>query len=466
MNSELYDSIIKVFKETGSVVDTAHRLNTYPIKVRRVLITEGLWSSKSSRAIATLLEEGKKVPEIAEELDMTDKNVQAYMPYSKGEYGKPDKSNDAINIANYRKRNSNIAAKIKEKKDSAGTDSAVIPTRHIKKRIMKLHLELEIRDQYLPTIRKYGKAKYGISRDILVPSDMTLLALHYLIYRAFGWEEGHLYTFEINIDEFFELIHHSMDRWRSFCGRYFRYPIGCDCYFWDDDYIGDISYRNWLKKQYTGPYKYLGDLEHYVECQQMLDRCIDDNPFFKDLVVDESTLNLYNKETGEVWPEIKEPKSNPGCGFSWREVNELLERLSVGEVLFPRGNSIDEEALDKLLNTEWDASDRDPEVIPITDSIIHDLWGTNWIVQITCVGQYDYCSGVPGYEEITEKLRTSPVCINYDGLPVLDYATSDEGYCEFLEDLHSGKPSKRDWARTMAKESGWTGYMVKPENLI
>ena len=152
----------------------------------------------TSRAIAKLLEEGKKVSEIAEELDMTDKNVQAYMPYSRGEYGKPDKTNAAINIANYRKRNSNIAAKTQEKKDSSCIDSAALLTKYSKKRIMKLHLELELDEQCLPTLRKYGKVKNGISRDILAPSDMTLLALHYVIQRAFGWQEWHLHTFEID----------------------------------------------------------------------------------------------------------------------------------------------------------------------------------------------------------------------------------------------------------------------------
>ena len=50
-NAELYDRIIASYKENGSVKKTAEELGTSVIKVRRVLITEGLWSSATSRTI-------------------------------------------------------------------------------------------------------------------------------------------------------------------------------------------------------------------------------------------------------------------------------------------------------------------------------------------------------------------------------------------------------------------------------
>ena len=77
---ELYQQIIDSYKETGSVKKTAEELGTYPIKVRRVLITEGLWHSKTSNQVAELLALGKSVAEIAEELVISEKNVQSYMP--------------------------------------------------------------------------------------------------------------------------------------------------------------------------------------------------------------------------------------------------------------------------------------------------------------------------------------------------------------------------------------------------
>ena len=45
------------------------------------------------------------------------------------------------------------------------------------------------REEELRLLRAYGKPKYdaAISRDLLVPADMPLYALHYAIQRAFGW---------------------------------------------------------------------------------------------------------------------------------------------------------------------------------------------------------------------------------------------------------------------------------------
>ena len=58
---ELYQQIINIYKETGFCKeDSREELGTYPIKVRRVLITEGLWHSKTSEQVADLLAKGKK----------------------------------------------------------------------------------------------------------------------------------------------------------------------------------------------------------------------------------------------------------------------------------------------------------------------------------------------------------------------------------------------------------------------
>ena len=83
---------------------TAEKLGTYPIKVRRVLITEGLWSSRTSIAVGELHRQGKTTAEIAEQLHMSEKDVQSYQPYERGMYGK-EKSDSAIRSGNYRKRN-------------------------------------------------------------------------------------------------------------------------------------------------------------------------------------------------------------------------------------------------------------------------------------------------------------------------------------------------------------------------
>ena len=82
IKDELYQSIIDTYLQTGSVKETAKLLDTYPIKVRRVLITEGLWSSRTSEEIGALWEKGMTVPEIAEALCLSEKNIQSYLPYT------------------------------------------------------------------------------------------------------------------------------------------------------------------------------------------------------------------------------------------------------------------------------------------------------------------------------------------------------------------------------------------------
>lgn len=80
-NENLYHKIIQLYQETSSVKETANKLGTFPIKVRRVLITEGLWNSNTSVQIGSLYARGLSVAEIAKQFFISEKNVQSYLPY-------------------------------------------------------------------------------------------------------------------------------------------------------------------------------------------------------------------------------------------------------------------------------------------------------------------------------------------------------------------------------------------------
>ena len=67
--------IVDSFKVTKSVKETAAILGVSVVKVRRTLITAGLWSSKRSTAVCALLDKGLSVEEIAAQLRDTFKNV-------------------------------------------------------------------------------------------------------------------------------------------------------------------------------------------------------------------------------------------------------------------------------------------------------------------------------------------------------------------------------------------------------
>ena len=74
--------------------------------------------------------------------------------------------------------------------------------------VYRIHLELELDHQNredMIILRDYAKVRKGITRDVLVSSEMTLHALHYVINRVFGWENSHLHHFMLP-DEAFQRL--------------------------------------------------------------------------------------------------------------------------------------------------------------------------------------------------------------------------------------------------------------------
>ena len=64
--------------------------------------------------------------------------------------------------------------------------------------VLKLRLSLNLEETDVKdrvVLNRYGKVKQGIIREVLVPADITLHALHYVIQRAFGWQNSHLHQY-------------------------------------------------------------------------------------------------------------------------------------------------------------------------------------------------------------------------------------------------------------------------------
>ena len=83
-NENIYNKIIKAYKEYKSVQFISLALGVSKMTVQRVLITEGLWESKRSREVVRLAKQGKTADEIANALYLSLKCVQNYMPYKRG----------------------------------------------------------------------------------------------------------------------------------------------------------------------------------------------------------------------------------------------------------------------------------------------------------------------------------------------------------------------------------------------
>ena len=81
-------------KEKGIELSTA--------KIRKILITGGLWSTERSREVASLYEKYKSVKRVAEELECSAALVTMYLPYEKVVYDLEEKSGGAKRVQRWR----------------------------------------------------------------------------------------------------------------------------------------------------------------------------------------------------------------------------------------------------------------------------------------------------------------------------------------------------------------------------
>ena len=372
-----YEQIIEAYGKSGSISTVVKELHVSEVKVRRVLITEGLWSSRTSRQVCALLTLGKTIKEIAGELNITVKAVEAYMPYRRGIYDEGSQSDSAERSEAYRRRKEDVAKKqIRQWSDSAAyaakkeqeskkeEERAMLSAEKLYTEIMekppcimKLHLELVTDDLSRQTILStYGKAKKAFFRDVLVPADITLHALHYVIQRGFGWQNSHLHHFEYPHDVQTALLsglsrehdRPSYASWEKVCGIYFRFPTDdTDDLYWDDDYEGEQSFKTWLRKKYTAPYRYDGFSEHYLESKLEAEKFRRDNPDLP-FMPKHSDRQTPSAKSGYQMVPIDEIPYEDMDSLHEYKLSELLERLPLIEVLFPKGTALPEDWIDQI----------------------------------------------------------------------------------------------------------------------
>lgn len=511
-HDDLYNKIIESYSKTNSVKKTAEKLGTSVIKVRRVLITEGLWSSATSRKILELHEQGLSTQEIAEKLHYTDKNVQAFLPYSRGVYGQEKQSMNSLKSKEYRERNQQAA----QRQVGYGFDS---PRNHLRNEIigegngsklkelpiaLNLHLELNMDDcdeHDKDVLHRYGKMKNAIVRDVIVPADITLHSLHYAIQKLFGWQNAHLHHYAFPEDVFEKVTENSFAKWCRLAGVYFRFPSDeMDDLFWDDNYSADTSIKSWLKSKYKGPYQYGGLGDYYFENQKNVMEFKNGLPSFEVRESFEEFMRnggrTNRKERKVVSTEeaaIEELRNSIDLGG---DLNCLLERLSLLEFIYlpdkdyPADSLEDRIAfLEENLNSDiksWNSilDDIDNNFVLfckyVDQSTIrmqaqsHQInyfydYGDRWEVSITLTKAY-YQDDIQNFEDINlqKVIAThSPACVESDGLPVFDDVGGIHGFIDFLSALHSGeneedKQERLEWARSF----GWTGRESKPQNIL
>ena len=210
---------------------------------------------------------------------------------------------------------------------------------------LRLRMELDAEEE--KTLKKYGKVKKELSRDLAVPSDITLHALHFAIQQAFGWRNSHLHRFTLDepftSDRTAKLTGDRLEQYGALCGRYFRAPYSIDDektaqdIYWDDDYADDLDPKAWMRSKYTGPYFYGGSLEHYLVAHSWYKECEKKNPNVR---VPQSFQEYLANKGKPTEPAIK-PLGDLTIDEAHRlfegSIGELLERLRLDEVLATDG---------------------------------------------------------------------------------------------------------------------------------
>ena len=101
---EPYDDRIERSEDAPSIRDVANAMNTTPLRVRKILVTAGVYSTKLSRKVQSLYGDGCSIQQIMDETGLKRASVHAYLPYVKGNYNLPDSTLNAERKRVFRKR--------------------------------------------------------------------------------------------------------------------------------------------------------------------------------------------------------------------------------------------------------------------------------------------------------------------------------------------------------------------------
>jgi hypothetical protein len=512
---ETIEKVVSVYKRTGSISETALQTEISTTKVRKILITDGLWSSARSRQIRELSDQGKSSSEIAETLQISMVMVQNYLPYEKGLYDEPEKTDTAMRSEKYRTRNRTHAQKSRsreQRKPDALPDDQEATTPGEKKSPYAMQLHLELHDSQLKSmpaneakiLAKYGGVGKSISRDIIIPSSLALHQLHFLINVAFGWTNSHLHNFQLPQPLFQTLTEGRFLEIAPVFGYYLQFPNSTfgDA-FWDDDYEETKSPRTWMRSKYLKQYKYGGFSEYWIENQAEIHGLAHRIPML--------TVQPFR------WKEKMKPRKVRFEDASLQELldaimfddgmpDALKESLRLNEVLSLDPMDI-EKAKTTALSSDTSAvqlykhyrdivvsearQERDHRdatayshafrqmeklqkkyeptaVKPIATELFYSYdYGDGWEVDITLVREFGKDSQMVD-DEIAAKVIADrkPICISKDGLHVLDDCGNVHGYIDMLQTIHEGDRDEAMEMREWARGQGWTGRDVSPKHMI
>lgn len=533
----LYEQIVSERNNGKSIAEIAKLLHTTQVRVQRVLITEGLWTSKRTRQIAEMRMQGMTISEIAELLGKDEKTIQTFLPYSRGQYGRGETA-ESVKSKDYRNRMQTAAANmIKDETEMQSLlDSKKKSVLHdynayLEKssdRALKLQrdsflseisiyrvrfelcegffygassdmgLEKEEREELL----RYSKAENGIFREVLIPGDMNLHALHYLIQSLFGWQNSHLHHFSISQDAFAQMTEGRFDKWTELCGKLFRFSTDdMEDLYWDDDYEPGISVKSWLKSKYKVPYvqkAYADSLEGNLEGIADFKKRFPDIPM--GILLDDLNSRVVFKEDyntllegltlHELLPVFKDLYYLYDYGDDWcvhiamidkydRKTSADLQTSVAGGWFVP--DIMNEK--DGLSKYRYFIDDGENNIQKELEKQAAEKGAPKKEYATTAAGEVYDISGLfdaldnrQHFEcEVEEELRVQlavvdvkrmPVCTKVDGLNVMDDVGGISGLLDFYRIINGEDPDEKAEMREWARGLGWTGRMSKPEKMV
>lgn len=311
---------------------------------------------------------------------------------------------------------------------------------------MQLHLELDVeglKEEGKEALRKYGRMQEAISRDFIVPGNITLRALHYAIQRAFGWQNTHLHSFEPEEEEFKKMTDGGLIKeWAHQVGMYFRCPKDYhdDDYEeddWDNDYDEDMSLKFWYKTKYIGPYFYNAPAEQHIFAQDEVEKLFKQYPILKKKTTDQYDWPMFMNgrceellERNTLWRVLLAPNHDRDWS-EWRaEREEILKAANNAQkkikkqllqqrggiqrldkkiaAYFEHANEVSEK-IDAVEQEMWEvkfkqsylAQSFNPEAIPVLSALLYLYdFGDGWRIRITCTNAwYDRSTYAKDQEE-------------------------------------------------------------------
>jgi len=104
--SAFFREVVAEYRKQGSIRATAAALNISESKARKILIKEREVEYDRTHQAMVLLKYGRTLEETADSLGVSMKVLNSYLPYSKGDYGGENPSENALRIREFRNKKS------------------------------------------------------------------------------------------------------------------------------------------------------------------------------------------------------------------------------------------------------------------------------------------------------------------------------------------------------------------------